>query len=84
MMKDIPERTRHIWCSLILEDAARKLERICEIKGLRNLIVDSKGYGYLDIKICSNVQHDMFSRLKYLRTLSFFDGIALYLGAVME
>ncbi|CAJ2639004.1 unnamed protein product [Trifolium pratense] len=69
---DIPKRTRHIWCCLDLEDGHRKLNQILKIKGLHNLMVEAHGYGDQRFKIATNVQHNLFSRLKYLRMLSFY------------
>ncbi|XP_058721836.1 putative disease resistance RPP13-like protein 1 [Vicia villosa] len=63
----IPERTRHIRWSLQSNYVEKLLEPICELKGLRSLLVK----GYHSMLISNIVQRDMFSRLKYLRTLSF-------------
>ncbi|KEH21858.1 putative P-loop containing nucleoside triphosphate hydrolase, leucine-rich repeat domain, L [Medicago truncatula] len=78
-VQDISERTRHIWCSLGLEDGARILKHIYMIKGLRSLLVgrhdfcDFKGYEFDNCFMMSNnVQRDLFSKLKYLRMLSFY------------
>jgi len=70
-VQEIPERTRHIWCSLDLKYGDRKLELIHKIKGLHSLIVEAQGYGDQRFKISTNVQHNLFSRLKYLQILSF-------------
>jgi len=70
-VQDISERTRHIWCSLDLNDGSRILEQIYNIKGLRSLLVEPQGYGNECFMISSDVQHDLFSKLKYLRMLSF-------------
>ncbi|AES69069.1 NBS-LRR type disease resistance protein [Medicago truncatula] len=70
-VQDIPQRTRHIWCRLDLEDGDRKLKQIHNIKGLQSLMVEEQGYGEKRFKISTNVQQSLFSRLKYLRILSF-------------
>ncbi|PNX55695.1 CC-NBS-LRR resistance protein [Trifolium pratense] len=70
-VQDIPERTRHIWCCLDLNDGDRKLEHISKIEGLHNLMVEAQGYGDQRFKITTNVQQNLFSRIKYLRMLSF-------------
>ncbi|AES69324.1 putative P-loop containing nucleoside triphosphate hydrolase, leucine-rich repeat domain, L [Medicago truncatula] len=73
-LQDISERTRHIWCgSLDLKDGARILRHIYKIKGLRGLLVEAQGYYDECLKISNNVQHEIFSKLKYLRMLSFCD-----------
>jgi len=62
------EKTRHIWCSLqsnCVDD--KSLEPICELAGLRSLILQ----GCTGVSINKKVQHDLFSRLKCLRMLSF-------------
>ncbi|KAK2440168.1 putative disease resistance RPP13 protein [Trifolium repens] len=69
-VQDISEKTRHIWCSLDLNDDARISKQICQIKGLRSLLVEG-------IMISNNLQCDIFSKLKYLRMLS-FRGCELY------
>jgi len=70
-MQHIPERTRHIWFCLDLEGGERKLKQIHKIKGLYSLMVEAQGYGDKRFKISPNVQQSLFSRLKYLRMLSF-------------
>ncbi|RHN65954.1 putative P-loop containing nucleoside triphosphate hydrolase, leucine-rich repeat domain, L [Medicago truncatula] len=70
-VQDISERTRNIWCCLDLKDGDRKLEHIHKVTGLRSLMVEAQGYGDQRFKISTNVQHNLFSRLKYLRMLSF-------------
>ncbi|GAU20836.1 hypothetical protein TSUD_120280 [Trifolium subterraneum] len=70
-VQDIHERTRHIWCCLDSKDGHRKLERIHKTKGLHSLMVAAQGYGDQRFKISTNVQQKLFSRLKYLRMLSF-------------
>jgi len=70
-VQDIPQRTRHIWCCLDLEDGDRKLKQIHNIKGLRSLMVEAEGYGDKRFKITTNVQYNLYSRLQYLRMLSF-------------
>ncbi|CAJ2667407.1 unnamed protein product [Trifolium pratense] len=70
-MQDIHGRTRCSWCCLDLKDGDRKLEHISKIKGLHSLMVEVQGYGDQRFKISTNVQQKLFSRLKYLRTLSF-------------
>ncbi|KAK2386150.1 putative disease resistance RPP13 protein [Trifolium repens] len=66
-VQDICERTRHIWCSLDLKDDAIISKQICKFKGLRSLLVRQRNH----IMISNNLQHDLFSKLKYLRELSF-------------
>jgi len=70
-VQDIPQRTRHIWCCLDLEDGDRKLKQIHNIKGLRSLMVEAQGYGDQRFRISTDVQLNLFFRLKYLRVLSF-------------
>ncbi|PNY11560.1 CC-NBS-LRR resistance protein [Trifolium pratense] len=67
----ICEKTRHIWCSLDLKDDARISKQICKIKGLRSLLVERRVYDGERITISNNLQRDIFSKLKYLRMLSF-------------
>ncbi|CAJ2639008.1 unnamed protein product [Trifolium pratense] len=69
-VQDICEKTRHIWCSLDLNDDARISKKICKIKGLRSLLVERRGYNGKHI-ISNQLQRDIFSKLKYLRMLSF-------------
>ncbi|KEH33096.1 putative disease resistance protein RGA3 isoform X2 [Medicago truncatula] len=64
-------RARHIWCCLDFEDGDRKLEYLHRCNGLRSLIVDAQGYGPHRFKISTVVQHNLFSRVKLLRMLSF-------------
>ncbi|XP_058784899.1 putative disease resistance RPP13-like protein 1 [Vicia villosa] len=66
MVEGIPERTRHIRCSLQLTYVDKSLEPICQLKGLRSLLLKGDG----SILISNDVQRDMFSQLKYLRMLS--------------
>lgn len=66
-MEGIFERTRHIRCSLQINCVDKLLKPICELKGLRSLILE----GYRAMFMSNNVQHDLFSRLKCLRMLSF-------------
>ncbi|AES69065.1 LRR and NB-ARC domain disease resistance protein, putative [Medicago truncatula] len=70
-VQDIPQRTRHIWCCLDLEDGDRKLKQIHNIKGVRSLMVEAQGYGDKRFKISTNVQYNLYSRVQYLRKLSF-------------
>ncbi|XP_039688343.1 putative disease resistance protein RGA3 isoform X1 [Medicago truncatula] len=70
-VQDIPKRTRHIWCCLDLEDGDRKLKQIHKIKGLHSLMVEAQGYGDKRYKIGIDVQRNLYSRLQYLRMLSF-------------
>ncbi|AES69056.1 putative P-loop containing nucleoside triphosphate hydrolase, leucine-rich repeat domain, L [Medicago truncatula] len=70
-VQDIPQRTRHIWCCLDLEDGDRKLKQIRDIKGLQSLMVEAQGYGDQRFQISTDVQLNLFFRLKYLRRLSF-------------
>ncbi|GAU20850.1 hypothetical protein TSUD_120420 [Trifolium subterraneum] len=67
MVKGIPQRTRHIWCSLQLNCVDKLLELICEVKGPRSLILKLDKTMFIG----SKVQRDMFSRLTCLRMLSF-------------
>jgi hypothetical protein len=67
--QNIPERTRHIWCSLELKDGDKISQHIYQIKGLRSLMARA-GYGGQRFRVCNTVQYDLFSRLKYLRMLS--------------
>ncbi|XP_058721856.1 putative disease resistance RPP13-like protein 1 isoform X2 [Vicia villosa] len=74
----IPERTRHIRWSLSLNSTCvdKILESLCELKGLRSLILEGNGYMLISNTVqrdmfSNTVQRDMFSRLKYLRMLSF-------------
>ncbi|RHN65945.1 putative P-loop containing nucleoside triphosphate hydrolase, leucine-rich repeat domain, L [Medicago truncatula] len=61
------ERTRHIRFSLRSNCLNKLLETTCELKGLRSLILDV----HRGTLISNNVQLDLFSRLNFLRTLSF-------------
>ncbi|PNX62890.1 CC-NBS-LRR resistance protein, partial [Trifolium pratense] len=70
-VQDICERTRHIWCCLDLKDGDSILELISKIEGLHSLMVEAHGYGDKRFKITTNVQQKLFSRLKYLHTMSF-------------
>ncbi|RHN65817.1 putative P-loop containing nucleoside triphosphate hydrolase, leucine-rich repeat domain, L [Medicago truncatula] len=67
--QDIPERTRHIWCSLELKDGDKISQQIYQVKGLRSLMARA-GYGGQRFRVCNTVQYDLLSRLKYLRMLS--------------
>ncbi|RHN66011.1 putative P-loop containing nucleoside triphosphate hydrolase, leucine-rich repeat domain, L [Medicago truncatula] len=71
-VQNISERTRHVCCYLDLKDGAGILNHISKIKGLRSLLVLPRGYGK-ECKITNNLQRDLFSKLKYLRMLSFRD-----------
>ncbi|RHN66014.1 putative P-loop containing nucleoside triphosphate hydrolase, leucine-rich repeat domain, L [Medicago truncatula] len=71
-VQNISERTRHVCCYLDLKDGAGILNHISKIKGLRSLLVLTRGYGK-ECMISNNLQHDLFSKLKYLRMLSFRD-----------
>ncbi|GAU39315.1 hypothetical protein TSUD_119210 [Trifolium subterraneum] len=66
--QDIPERTRHIWCSIRTINDEKKVEQICKAEGLKGLTLSLPGF--LQFKMHTNVQHQMFSRLRYLRMLS--------------
>ncbi|CAJ2638991.1 unnamed protein product [Trifolium pratense] len=70
-VQDICERTRHIWCSLDLKDDASISKQIFKIKGLRGMLVESRFFYSKDIMVSNNLQRDIFSKLKYLRMLSF-------------
>ncbi|CAJ2638993.1 unnamed protein product [Trifolium pratense] len=70
-VQDICERTRHIWCSLDLKDDASISKQICKIKGLRGMLVERRFFYTKDIMVSNNLQRDIFSKLKYLRMLSF-------------
>ncbi|XP_058721847.1 putative disease resistance RPP13-like protein 1 [Vicia villosa] len=67
-VEGIPGRTRHIRWSLQSNFVDKLLEPICELKGLRSLLLED----HFGISISRNVQRDMFSRLKYLRMLSLY------------
>jgi len=69
-LQDITERTRHICCYLDWKDGARLLNHISNIKGLRSFLVVPRGYDEECFMIRNNLQHDLFSKLKYLRMLS--------------
>ncbi|XP_058784769.1 putative disease resistance RPP13-like protein 1 [Vicia villosa] len=77
MGQDISERTRHIWCShdtsCDLKVGDGILKHISKAKGLHSLLVESPRYGGKCFMISNNMQCDMFSKLKYLRMLSFSD-----------
>ncbi|RHN65947.1 putative P-loop containing nucleoside triphosphate hydrolase, leucine-rich repeat domain, L [Medicago truncatula] len=64
-VEGLVERTRHIQCSFQLHCDDDLLEQICELKGLRSLMI-RRG-----MCITNNMQHDLFSRLKCLRMLTF-------------
>ncbi|XP_045819824.1 putative disease resistance RPP13-like protein 1 isoform X1 [Trifolium pratense] len=67
-VEGIPERTRHIQLSLrYLNCGDKLLEPICKCKGLRSLIVERN----TTTLISNDVQRDLFSRLTWLRMLSF-------------
>ncbi|GAU20846.1 hypothetical protein TSUD_120380 [Trifolium subterraneum] len=70
-VQDICEKTRHIWCPLDLNNDARISKQICKIKGLRSLLVERQVYVGKHFMISTNLQRDIFSKLKYLRMLSF-------------
>ncbi|XP_045819766.1 putative disease resistance RPP13-like protein 1 isoform X4 [Trifolium pratense] len=70
-VQDICERTRHIWCSLDLKDDASVSKQICKIKGLRGMFIERRFFYSKDIMVSNNLQRDIFSKLKYLRMLSF-------------
>ena len=67
MVEGSLERTRHVRFSLQSNFVDKLLEPICEVKGLRSLILKD----YKSVSISNSVQHDLFSRLKCLRMLSF-------------
>ena len=69
-VQDKSERTRHVCCSLDLKDGAGILNHISKIKGLRSLLLVSRGYGEECFMISINLQRDLFSKPKYLRMLS--------------
>ncbi|RHN66153.1 putative P-loop containing nucleoside triphosphate hydrolase, leucine-rich repeat domain, L [Medicago truncatula] len=66
-VEGIFERTRHIRCYLRSNCVDKLIEPICELRGLRSLILKA----HKNVSISNNVQHDLFSRLKCLRMLSF-------------
>ncbi|RHN65950.1 putative P-loop containing nucleoside triphosphate hydrolase, leucine-rich repeat domain, L [Medicago truncatula] len=79
-VEGINERTRHIQFAfssqcgddLFLTNpngVDNLLEPICELKGLRSLML-GQGMGVV-MCITNNMQHDLFSRLKFLRMLTF-------------
>ncbi|CAK8564967.1 unnamed protein product [Lathyrus sativus] len=65
----ISKRTRHIWFSFDSKDGDRILKHIYRSKGLHSLLVDPHSGNSTSIN--NNVQCDIFSKLKYLRMLSF-------------
>ncbi|CAK8560892.1 unnamed protein product [Lathyrus sativus] len=65
----ISKWTRHIWLSFDSEDGDRILKHIYRSKGLHSLLVDPRSGNCTWIN--NNVQCDIFSKLKYLRMLSF-------------
>ncbi|KAK2386145.1 putative disease resistance RPP13 protein [Trifolium repens] len=78
-VQHICEKTRHIRCSLDLNDDAIISKQddviiskqICKIKGMRSLLIESRvSYGEW-VRISNNLQRDIFSKLKHLRMLSF-------------
>ena len=66
-VEGIFERTRHIRCYLRSNRVDKLIEPLCELRGLRSLILKA----HKNVSISNNVQHDLFSRLKCLRMLSF-------------
>ncbi|CAJ2638898.1 unnamed protein product [Trifolium pratense] len=66
-VEGIPERTRHILLSSQLNCGDKLQESICKCKGLRSLIVKR----YTPTLISNDVQRDLFSRLTWLRMVSF-------------
>ncbi|XP_058721411.1 putative disease resistance RPP13-like protein 1 [Vicia villosa] len=71
----ISKRTRHIWFSFDSEDGDRILKHTYRSKGLHSLLVEPKSYKWTEIS--NNVQCDIFSKLKYLRMLSFLGSRSL-------
>ncbi|XP_058721425.1 putative disease resistance RPP13-like protein 1 [Vicia villosa] len=71
----ISKWTRHIWFSFDSEDVNRILKHIYRSKGLHSLLVEPERFNWT--KISNSVQCDIFSKLKYLRMLS-FPGSRLY------
>lgn len=82
-MKPIPKMTRHIYCSLESKDDRNILDHVYKIEGLRSLMVHpqnmhvmKKLFSFVQkdlrpIYKFNFVQHELYSRLKYLRMLSF-------------
>ncbi|XP_058721417.1 putative disease resistance RPP13-like protein 1 [Vicia villosa] len=70
-VQEISERTRHIWCSRNLKAGDGILKHIYKAKGLHSLLVNRRGDGGECFMKSNNVQCDLFSKLKYLRMLSF-------------
>ncbi|XP_058721429.1 putative disease resistance RPP13-like protein 1 [Vicia villosa] len=70
-VQEISERTRHIWCSRNLKADDEILKHIYKAKGLHSLLVEPPRDGSKSFMISNNVQCGLFSKLKYLRMLSF-------------
>ncbi|XP_058721431.1 putative disease resistance RPP13-like protein 1 [Vicia villosa] len=70
-LQDITERTRHIWCSLELTDGDRTLKEIYRAKGLHSMLVKPLQAFDTCFTVSNNVHYNLFSKLKYLRMLSF-------------
>ncbi|KEH33150.1 NBS-LRR type disease resistance protein [Medicago truncatula] len=67
----ITERTRHICCDLDVKECERLLNHISMFKGLRSFLAVPGGYRKDYFMTSNNLQRDLFSKLKYLRMLSF-------------
>ncbi|KAL2337129.1 hypothetical protein Fmac_011575 [Flemingia macrophylla] len=67
--QDIPKKTRHISCSHKF-NIAKLLEHICKCNKLRCVVALTGEFGRGDL-MNSNSQRVLFSRIKYLRVLSF-------------
>ncbi|XP_058721830.1 putative disease resistance RPP13-like protein 1 [Vicia villosa] len=65
----ISKWTRHVWLSFHSKDGERVLKKIYRSKGLHSLVVERESGEWTKKSI--NVQCDIFSKLKYLRMLSF-------------
>ncbi|XP_058784765.1 putative disease resistance protein At3g14460 [Vicia villosa] len=78
----ISKWTRHIWFSFDSEDADRILKHTCRSKELHSLLIEPKSYKWTEIS--NNVQCDIFSKLKYLRMLSFLGSRSLHTKLELE
>ncbi|RDX66572.1 putative disease resistance RPP13-like protein 1, partial [Mucuna pruriens] len=71
LVQDIPKRTRHISCSDNVHLNDKFLDHICKCNRLRCLMVLKMEPDSGDLMMNGNVQRGLFSRIKYLRVLSF-------------
>ncbi|XP_058721423.1 putative disease resistance RPP13-like protein 1 [Vicia villosa] len=70
-LQDIIETTRHIGCFLELEDFDEILKHIYRAKGVHSLFAERPPGSGKCFRISNSMQCDLFSKLKYLRMLSF-------------